>query len=150
MVLTTTPATGSDGSYSWTAPSTYPPAADYAFEIVQGSDVNYSGLNSYTGGTAAVSSAAAPPSYSASSAGWASASSVPQSAAPTWAPSSHYNGTNATSTSWTMKPTPSTVMTTSALPPATKPSTAPANMGSTLQSPLALIFGAIAAMIYLQ
>jgi hypothetical protein len=41
-------------------------------------------------------------------------------------------------------------MTTTSLPPVTQPTTPPANVGSALQSPLALIFGVVAAMMYLQ
>lgn len=143
--------TGTGGSYAWTAPATYPPGTDYAFQIIQGTDFNYYGPFTYTGGVAVSSaapvssaSAIAPSASSAASASvHVSASVAAPSSYPTLTPSVYKN-----STSSTLKPSSSSTLS----PSAAKPSATivSANSAMAIGSPLALVFSVVAAMLYLQ
>merc|ERR1711881_619168 len=129
----TTTATG--GSYTWEVPSTIVNGADYAFEIVQGSSNNYSGQFAIAGGSGVASASASATAASVS----ASASAASESASAASASASASESASST-LSRSASRTSATAASTSA------PSD---NGASGLQSPVALIFGAIAAMLAL-
>lgn len=144
--------TGTGGSFTWQVSSTLANGADYALQVKQGSEENYSGQFGLSGGSNAVSSAASAAASSASAAVSsvrASASSVIASitsAAASATPSAS-SGLNSTVASATLSKTPSAskpASTTGGSPPE---STGAASMLSA--SPLAIILGAVAAFAYL-
>jgi len=158
----TTSATG--GSFTWNVDSALPNADDYALQVKQGSDENYIGPIKLTGGSASVSpsassSASASASASKSESESASASSGASTKTPsmtTASPSASASmstpGSNSTVATATLSRTPSAGSTRSGSPTNTNSPGAPQNTGaaSTLSSsPLALIFGAVAAFAYL-
>ncbi|OAX83073.1 hypothetical protein ACJ72_02577 [Emergomyces africanus] len=120
--------TGADGTFTWTPESTIVNGDDYALQISQGDDINYTNQFKISGGSAQ------------------SASATP-SAAPT-------NSRNSTSTKTTIT-TGVTVTPTGpkSAPPTALPTTGPApgSAGSivAVSSPFALIMGVLAAFAYL-
>lgn len=147
--------TGTGGSFTWQVSSTLANGANYALQVKQGSEENYTGLFGLTGGSNAVSSAASSASAAASSASAAvssiraSASSVVASitSAAASASASASSGMNSTVASATLSKTPSAskpASTTGGSPPE---STGAASMLSA--SPLAIVLGAVAAFAYL-
>ncbi|KAF2874762.1 Ser-Thr-rich glycosyl-phosphatidyl-inositol-anchored membrane family-domain-containing protein [Massariosphaeria phaeospora] len=164
VAVLTTDATG--GSFTFTVDESLPNGDDYAIEVSQGTTVNYSNLIPLTGSEASPIASSATPSATASSSASASESassksaslssasessmsmtSSAASASATLAPSSSLNATITTGTlSRTASPssTDEATGTSSGGPPE---STGAASLLSS--SPLALIFGAVAAMAYL-
>ncbi|KAF2675511.1 hypothetical protein BT63DRAFT_40441 [Microthyrium microscopicum] len=147
--------TGAGGSFTWTAPSTYAPGTDYAFEIDQeGEAVNYSGQFPFTGGVAVSSSVAPMSSSAAASASGSMSMTAPVSSASSASaamvssvsgmPSGYKNSTvTSTAGASTLKPSAS-------LKPTATPTPAPANSAASLGSPVALVLSVVAAMLYLQ
>lgn len=166
--------TATGGSFSWTVDSSLPDSSDYAIEITRGAIINYSGQFGLTGGsgvkTSSVASASATPSRypvasAASSASAAissaksSASSAAASASSALAslissastavasasimPSNSINGTISSPTLSRSASSATASKTGSSVPEST-------GAASALDSsPLALIFGAVAAIAYL-
>ncbi|KAL5116262.1 hypothetical protein ACEQ8H_005820 [Pleosporales sp. CAS-2024a] len=142
---------GSGGTFTWTPSASLANLPNYALEIQQGSEINYSGQFGLTGGSNAPISSA----LSSASAALSSAASVsPASASTTAAPSASVpasSGANSTVASATLSkttsahPSKSTSTTTGASAP--PQSTGAASMMQS--SPLALLFGAVAAFAYL-
>ncbi|TID16499.1 extracellular matrix protein [Venturia nashicola] len=167
-VITST-ATG--GSYTWTPDTTIGDGADYALAISQGSVINYTGQFSVTGGSTAAATTA---STSASTPASASSSAAPSSAANSStesitsaaaALSTTASSSNGTISSAALSSTDSSASTTGSSTLRTSSATrTPSSSGSTasssnvpatgaasgLQSPIALFFGVVAAMLYLQ
>jgi len=140
----TSSATG--GSYTWTPDTTLANGADYALFISQGaSQNNYSGQFSLAGGSTAAATSATASATGTSSSAAASSTDVTGTISSAAASSTG----NATRTSTTGSNTLSTLTTTRASTSATG-STVPASGASGVQSPLALLFGVVAAMLYLQ
>jgi len=130
----TTSATG--GSYTWNVDSTIVDASNYAFEIQQGTEINYSAPFAVAGGTgvsSTVASASASASVSAASSS-ASAASASASASASSASASSASASKSSSASKTSATAAST--------------SAPSNSANGLQSPIALLIGAVAAMMY--
>jgi hypothetical protein len=131
-------ATG--GSFSWTVDPDFVDATDYALEIQQGEDdTNYWGPIALSGGTGeeVSSSTSAPSTSSPTSAATTEAPS--ETSAPSGSPTPSSNGT-------------STVTPTRGTPNPSDPTGAPEETGAAsmlASSPLAFVFGAVAAMIYL-
>ncbi|KAF1911548.1 Ser-Thr-rich glycosyl-phosphatidyl-inositol-anchored membrane family-domain-containing protein [Ampelomyces quisqualis] len=152
--------TGQAGSFTWNVPSTLPNGADYALQITQGSEINYSGQFGLTGGSSAVSSAAL---SSATSASGATTSTVAVTSSTTQGstvivtrstsvasasiiPSA---GLNSTVSVPTLSRTPSA---TASRPASTTGGNPPESTGAAAMlsaSPFAAILGAIAAFAYL-
>ncbi|KAF2397599.1 hypothetical protein EJ06DRAFT_584517 [Trichodelitschia bisporula] len=133
-------STGTGGSFTWTVDSTITDGTDYAFEIKQGTSNNYSGLFAVSGGTGtALPTASATAKASATSADASSTDSAATSTSAT--DSSATTTTLATSAS-------ATKAVTSASSVPTKSVTAPSSGASGLKSPVALIMGAVVAMLY--
>lgn len=148
--------TATGGSFTWSVPSNLPNAADYAIEVRRGSTNNYSGQFGLTGGSAAVSSALSSASAAISSirasassviasASSAASAAVSSAASASILPSA---GTNSTVTSATLSRTasasPSRTAASSGGPPQST------GAASALESsPIALVFGAVAAFFYL-
>lgn len=145
----TTSATG--GSFTWTVPSTLVNAKDYALEIVQsGGTPNYSGLIALTGGSASSSGTPTPTPSKTSSTTSGSTTKTDSSTLTSSTVSgtiSSTPGTNSTVTTPPLSRTSSTgsSSTTTGGPPQ-QTTNAAAYLGS---SPAALLFGAVAAMAYL-
>lgn len=152
--------TGTGGTFSWTVPSNLANAPNYALQVTQGSENNFSGQFGLTGGSGSLSSAIASASSAASAAASsaaASASSVISSlrasasaavssaaASATILPSAGSNSTISSATiSRTATGTSRPTGTSSGLPQATGAAS------SFSSSPLALVFGAVAAFAYL-
>ncbi|KAE9961241.1 hypothetical protein BLS_002929 [Venturia inaequalis] len=164
--VVTSTATG--GSYTWTPDTTIANGADYALSISQGSVINYTGQFSVTGGSTAAattssssSSASASSSATSSSAAASSHASITSAAAAISTTASSSNGTVTSaalsSTASASSNGSSTLHTSSGTRTATSSgttassSTVPATGGASgLQSPIALFFGVVAAMLYLQ
>jgi hypothetical protein len=159
---TTITADAKGGSYTWTPGTTIPDGAAYALQITQGTDTNYSGQFTIQGGTAAVASvsqasiissqvasASSAASSQAASAS-AAASSASASQASVLASQTGSSSSSASSTKSTASSTKSTTSTSAS----SSPTAATSNSGNAIapnyQSPLALIFGAVAAMAYFQ
>ncbi|EAT77399.1 hypothetical protein HBI56_210490 [Parastagonospora nodorum] len=153
--------TGTGGSFTWSVDKALPNDGSYALEVKQGSEINYSGQFPLSGGSnapasassvlasasSALSSAASAASSAASSIASSAASAVTSSAASVSAmPSSSANSTVSTATlSRSASPSASRpASTTGGSPPQ---STGAASMLSS--SPVAILFGAIAAFAYL-
>ncbi|OAL07143.1 hypothetical protein IQ06DRAFT_288907 [Phaeosphaeriaceae sp. SRC1lsM3a] len=144
--------TGNAGTFTWQVSSSLPNGGDYALQVKQGSEENYSGQFPLTGGSNAVSSASAAASSASAAVSSikASASSVIASitsAASASASVSPSGGANTTVSTATLSRTASTsrpASTTGSSPPQ---STGAASMLSA--SPLAIILGAVAAFAYL-
>jgi hypothetical protein len=158
----TTSATG--GSFEWTVDDSLPNADDYAIMVSQGSVENYSGQIKLTGsdaepsssGSATPSASATPSSTGAKSSTDASATATETETETTLATTAAASatvtstvGSNSTISSATLSRTgsgtsaPASTTTGSSSPP--QETNAASMLGS---SPLALIFGAIAAMAY--
>ncbi|KAH0545068.1 hypothetical protein FGG08_000839 [Glutinoglossum americanum] len=142
--ITTLPASGSGGSYSWIPSKDLPSLSGYAVEIKQGGLDNFSGQFSISGG-----------SGSALPSGSATLTSPSNSTATTTSSSSSSSSTstssgNLTTTTTTLKTTSSTAGYTKTVAAPTGSSTvAPnANTAAGFASPLALVLGAVMAMIY--
>ncbi|KAE9989151.1 hypothetical protein EG328_000083 [Venturia inaequalis] len=165
--VVTSTATG--GSYTWTPDTTIANGADYALSISQGSVINYTGQFSVTGGSTAAattsssssSSASASSSVTSSSTAASSHASITSAAAAISTTASSSNGTVTSaalsSTASASSNGSSTLHTSSGTRTATSSgttassSTVPATGGASgLQSPIALFFGVVAAMLYLQ
>jgi len=143
----TTSATG--GSFTWTAPTTLASGTDYAFEIEQGTDINYYGPFSLTGGTAPVSSSAALVSASATASSSGSIASVVLSSAHSSVSAKPSNYANSTTTKTTLSTSLSTARLSTSSGASATATKAPSNGASSISSPIALIIGAVAAMFYL-
>ncbi|KAF1842695.1 uncharacterized protein K460DRAFT_288782 [Cucurbitaria berberidis CBS 394.84] len=161
----TTTATG--GSFSWTAPKTLPAGSDYALQVKQGDVVNYSAQFPISGGSGTVSSAVSSARASASSAASSVASSASAaissaaSSAQSAAASLSSAGSNTTVASATLSHSGSSHASESSKPTGSKASSSPSSSrtsgapqstgaaSSLATSPLASIFGAIAAFVYL-
>ncbi|KAF2214825.1 hypothetical protein CERZMDRAFT_120414 [Cercospora zeae-maydis SCOH1-5] len=108
----TSSATG--GKYEWTPASDLAPASDYALQITQGSNTNYLGPFSISGGTgtgtgsSSSSSAESPAGYATVSTSANSTSSQSITAMPPYATGNATLPRNTTMTSATLKPTGST------------------------------------------
>ncbi|KAF2831671.1 hypothetical protein CC86DRAFT_452656 [Ophiobolus disseminans] len=151
--------TATGGSFSWTVASNLANAPNYALEVRQeGSAPNYSGQFGLTGGSGSLSSAIASASSAASAAASSAAasasaaiSSIRASASSVAASATILPSAGANST--IVSPTISRTGSASVRPTGTGTGTAPpestgaASMLSS--SPLALIFGAVAAFAYL-
>lgn len=74
--LETLTTTSTGGSFEWTVPEDLVNAEDYAFEIDQGEDSNYSGLFTLEGGLAPVASASSSAAYSTAESSSASATAT--------------------------------------------------------------------------
>ncbi|KAH7379240.1 hypothetical protein DE146DRAFT_308711 [Phaeosphaeria sp. MPI-PUGE-AT-0046c] len=143
--------TGNAGTFTWQVPSTLANGPDYALQVKQGSEENYSGLFGLSGGSNAVSSASAAVSSASAaiSSIRASASSVVASitsaaASASVSPSVGQNSTVALPTLSKSASPSKPASTTGSAPPE---STGAASMLSA--SPLAIILGAVAAFAYL-
>ncbi|KAF2035940.1 hypothetical protein EK21DRAFT_84326 [Setomelanomma holmii] len=151
--------TGTGGTFSWTVDKSLPTDGTYALQVIQGTENNYSGQFPLTGGSTAVSSASAAVSSAAASASAAvssikaSLSSVLASASSAAASASisPSAGTNATISSATLSASRTASRSTSATGTSTGTGI-PQSTGAASAldaSPLALIFGAVAAFAYL-
>jgi Ser-Thr-rich glycosyl-phosphatidyl-inositol-anchored membrane family len=148
-VLTST-ATG--GSFTWTAPTDLTNTA-YAFQINAGTDVNYSGFFSYTGGsgthTTAAASSAAVSSAAVTSA--AASTALSTAIATTTANSITTDTASTAAASSTLSSSTLRTLTTStdSAPSATATQAIPsgAAVAGTVASPIALVFGAVIAML---
>ncbi|CAO2656626.1 Nn.00g054290.m01.CDS01 [Neocucurbitaria sp. VM-36] len=150
----TTTATG--GSFSWTVDKSLTDESDYALEIKQGDVINYSAQFPLSGGSGeAISSAVSSAYASASSAAASAASSASAalssaiSSAVASASISPSAGTNTTVTSATLSRSATSTKSTAS---ATSSGGVPESTGaasSLATSPLAALFGAIAAFAYL-
>ncbi|KAH7076800.1 Ser-Thr-rich glycosyl-phosphatidyl-inositol-anchored membrane family-domain-containing protein [Paraphoma chrysanthemicola] len=153
--------TGTGGTFSWTVDKSLPNDGSYALQVNQGSDVNYSGQFPLTGGSnapassasAALSSALASASAAVSSVR-ASASSVAASlsSAAASASISPSAGTNSTISSATLSASRTASASASRTPTGSSSGGPPQSTGAASAldaSPLALIFGAVAAFAYL-
>lgn len=148
--ITTLTESATGGEFMWSVDSALPDANDYALEIRQGDENNYFGPFALTGGSEPTSSSESSSGSASSTATDSSASStetvttetitsVSSSASASITPSA--NGT--TITTGTRTPTASPTETDEGVPESTNAASA---FGS---SPMALIFGAVAAMAYL-
>jgi len=143
----TTSATG--GSWMWEVSSELENADDYALEIQQGGENNYIGPISLTGGSdAKPSSSSASASASASSSASEESSSISvttiTSSSVSGLPTNSANGTISMTTKATRTAAGPTETETQGAPEVTE--NAAANLAS---QPLALLFGAAAAFVYL-
>jgi hypothetical protein len=150
--------TGTGGSFSWTVASTLPSAPGYALEVRQeGSAPNFSGQFGLTGGSGSLSSAIASASSATSAAASSAAasasaviSSIRASASSVAASATILPSAGANST--IVSPTISRTASASVKPTGTGTGGVPESTGaaaSLSSSPLALIFGAVAAFAYL-
>lgn len=147
----TTAAT--NGKFTWSVSEDLPNASNYALEIKQGSIVNYIGPISLTGSDAvssAVSSSVASSTRSAASSSASASVTITSSAVTTASATvSPSIGLNSTITSATLSRTISST----SRPTGTSTSTGgvPESTGaasSLASSPFAVLFGAVAAMVY--
>jgi hypothetical protein len=147
--VTTLTTTGTGGSYSWQPDATLSNAPDYAFEIVQGSEINYSKQFSLTGGSdtpvSVVSSAAAVVSSTISASASAASSSASASAS---SESSSSASAAASSSSAAASSSASATQSASSTKASTSATSVPASGASGLQSPMAFILCAVAGMLY--
>lgn len=144
--------TGQGGSFTWSVPSNLPNGADYALQVTQGTEINYSGQFGLTGG-----SASALPSSGASTSTVVVTSRTTQgstvvvtrstsAASVSIVPSA---GANSTVSTATLSRTPSA---SASRPASTTGGSPPESTGAAAMlsaSPFAAIFGAIAAFAYL-
>jgi len=147
--------TATGGTFTWVVPSNLPSSGDYALEIRRGNTNNFSGQFGLTGGSgsfsSAVSSAASALSSAASalsSASSAAASITSRASSAASASPSASTGSNSTVSSATLSRSASA----SASRTASGSSGPPQATGaaSALESsPMALVFGAVAAFFYL-
>jgi hypothetical protein len=154
-----TVGTGSGGNFTWTVDKDLPNASNYALEVKQGDQINYSAQFPLTGGsTAAISSALSSASAALSSAA-SVASSIRSSAASaiTSAASSASASASVVPSSGSNTTVSTATLSKSATPSASKPASTtgggpPQSTGAASMlesSPLAIIFGAIAAFAFL-
>lgn len=167
--ISTLTSTGAGGSYTWIPDKSLVDGTDYALQITQGNQINYSGQISLSGGSlsAISSSASASASSSVSASSSASAASVSSSVLSTTAitgnstasvtPSLSAASTGKGNSTISTATLSATVKITSAAStggasgtPTTAAQGAPTGAAGQLgSSPMALIFGAVAAMAYL-
>jgi len=150
QTIGTLTAAASGGSYSWTVPADTPSGTDYALEIIQGTNTNYFGPFSVTGGTAPTSSAGSSSTGSVTAkSGSSSVSSTAVSSALTISAKS--TSTHVSNSTVTTKSSVTTGLSTSKITSSAGAATATSapNGASSISSPLALILGAVAAMFYL-
>ncbi|KAK2758723.1 hypothetical protein FQN54_003413 [Arachnomyces sp. PD_36] len=151
-------STGTGGSYTWIPDTTLPEATNYALQINQGDDINYTGLFAIKGGSPAapttVTTATAVPTTTEVSDS-SSYSVTPSSGSPTTSltPSS----TLVTSSSFETE-TPSGDSSTTTVNPTKTPTGSSTTTGASptatggaasMASPLALVLGIVAAVVYL-
>lgn len=139
--------TATKGKFSWTVDKSFPNRDDYALEIIQGSasNNNYIGPIKLTGSTATELPSAASSSVPASSTGSVTAKPTGSFSTTASGAVSTSVGSNSTVTSPTLSTTPA--------PTGARTSTGggpPQSTGaaSNLGSPLALVLGGFAAMVY--
>jgi hypothetical protein len=141
--ITTLTESATGGEFLWNVDSSLPNGEDYALEIRQGTDVNYIGPIALSGGTNPTSKAA-----SSSAASTTSAASSTITTATTASVHSTASG-NGTMTSVTLSrsgtPTPSASSTESIGAPS-QPSSGASAYGA---SSFGMLFGAVAAMAYI-
>lgn len=140
----TTSATG--GSYIWTPDTSLPSASDYALEISQGSTINYSGLITLVGGSAASASGSSATVTAANSTVTVGPLSTGASG------SAGTGGSNSTISSATLTRGTTTIVTgvtASGTGAGSTSTTVPStNSAAGLSSSLTLVFGAVVALIY--
>lgn len=149
-----TVGTGQGGSFTWTVDKALPNGADYALQVTQGSEINYSGQFPLTGGSASVSSAASSGSQTSTTVvtSKTTESSTVVITRSTAAPSGSIvpsAGSNSTVSQPTLSRTPSA---SASRPASTTGGNPPESTGAAAMlsaSPFAAIFGAIAAFAYL-
>ncbi|KAF1360659.1 hypothetical protein EJ07DRAFT_155083 [Lizonia empirigonia] len=153
-------STATGGSFSWTVAKDLVDGSDYALEIKQdGQTPNYSGQFGLTGGSGTASSSAASSASSAMSSAassMASSASSATSAASSMTSASEYattTGTGSVSPSGSYNGTVSSAtLSTKATGSATGSSSIPESTGaadSLASAPLALLFGAAGALVFL-
>lgn len=149
--ITTLTTTATGGEFQWAVDSSLEDADDYALEIKQGTESNYIGPIALTGGSEPKPSSSSAASSSPSSTAASTSSdlvsttvSVSVSTFITGVPTPSGNGTNIPSLTRTPSSTRGPSETETQGPPE---STGAASAFSS--SPLALVFGAVAAMAYL-
>jgi hypothetical protein len=142
VTVLTTSAT--KGKFSWTVSKDLPNRDDYALEIIQGADTNnnYIGPIALSGSTASdlPSSSSAAPSTTAASSGKPTGSTTASASVSTTA-GSNSTVTSATLSRTTSAPTGTTTTGSNGPPQST-------GAASNLGSPLALVLGGFAAMVY--
>lgn len=171
QTIATLTSTATGTTYTWIPDKSLADGSDYALQITQGNQINYSGQISLSGGSLSAISSAASASASASSgvstSSSASAASVSHSVLSMTTGNSTASATSSVSAASTGKGNstistatlPATIKITSAITSAVStgasgtqtasqgaPTGAAGQLGS---SPMALIFGAVAAMAYL-
>ncbi|KAF2187199.1 hypothetical protein K469DRAFT_630149 [Zopfia rhizophila CBS 207.26] len=156
--ITTLTTTATGGSYTWNVDRALPNGKDYALQVVQNGESNYIGPIEIKGSSSTASASA---SSSASASASASTSKSSDSTLSTITSASASASSSVSGNSTISVPTlsrsasagsSSTARATGSGSPTTAAGGAPSNTGaaSTLgSSPLALIFGAVAAMAYL-
>ncbi|OCL06854.1 hypothetical protein AOQ84DRAFT_68994 [Glonium stellatum] len=161
QTISTLTSTATGGTYTWIPDKSLADGSDYALMITQGNQINYSGHIALSGGSpSAISSAA-----SASASSSASAASVSQSvlslttitgnstASATASISAASTGKgNSTVSTATLSVTAKTTIAATSGSTGTQTASQGAPTGAAGQlgsSPVALIFGAVAAMVYL-
>jgi len=134
--------TATGGNFTWVVAKTLPNGDDYALMITQGKETNYWGAITVTGGAAS--------SSKASSSTMSSLSSSMSSLSAT-ATSNSTTVTTATSTASAQSTSTHASSTRTGTSTSTTAAGAPASTGGAagFSSPMALIFGAVAAMAYL-
>jgi len=150
-----TVGTGQGGSFTWTVDKALPNGADYALQVTQGSEINYSGQFGLTGGSnTPVSSAASSGAQTSTTVvtSKTTESSTVVVTRSTAAPSGSIvpsAGSNSTVSQPTLSRTPSA---SASRPASTTGGNPPESTGAAAMlsaSPFAAIFGAIAAFAYL-
>lgn len=152
-IITTLTESATGGEFMWSVDSALPNADDYALEIRQGDENNFIGPISLSGGSDATSSAA-------SSSGSASSTATDSSASSAATTETETETVTSVVTSASASITPSangTTITTGTRTPSASPTESedggvPESTGAASafgSSPMALIFGAVAAMAYL-
>ncbi|KAF2277538.1 uncharacterized protein EI97DRAFT_466378 [Westerdykella ornata] len=142
--ITTLTESATGGEFQWSVDSALPNANDYALEIRQGTDVNYIGPITLTGGSKATSSASKASSTHAST-----------SSAPSTLTTSTSVATVSSTVSGNATVTSASLSHSSTVKPSTTPTQtlrAPDQPGAASafgSSPMAVLFGAVAAMVYL-
>ncbi|OCK85108.1 hypothetical protein K432DRAFT_377949 [Lepidopterella palustris CBS 459.81] len=145
--------TASGGSYVWTVDKGLGDGTDYALMITQGSQVNYAGPIALTGGSASSAVASSSASATASSSvSVSSMSSMPSTASITMTSSIVTIKSNATVSTASLSATSKATSVASSTGTQTAAQGAPSSTGAAsllASSPLALIFGVVGAMAYL-
>lgn len=153
--ITTLTTTATGGEFQWAVDSSLPDADDYALEVRQGEESNFIGPIALSGGSEPTSSAE---SSSGSASSTATDSSSASSAATTTETETETVTSLVTSASASITPSANgTTITTGTRTPTASPTETdeggvPESTGAASafgSSPMALIFGAVAAMAYL-